>query len=168
MRTSRNNISTASGTVRTTSMIGLIVAGASVLSTAMGYLGLPRALAEWIAAQHLSPYALVAALAVFYIVLGFFLDGISMIVVTLPVTLQLVTAAGFSPLWFGIFLVLMVEAAQITPPVGFNLFVIQGVSGQSIGFVARAALSFFLILMGLAALLTVWPQVALFLPARML
>jgi len=156
------------GAVRTTSMIGLIVAGASVLTTAMGYVGIPRAVALWIAGLHLSPYMLILVLAVFYVILGFFLDGISMIVVTLPIVLPLIKAAGFSPLWFGIFLVLMVEAAQITPPVGFNLFVIQGISGRGISFVARAALPFFLILMGLAALLTVWPEVVLFLPQRMM
>lgn len=156
------------GAVRTTSMIGLIVAGASVLTTAMGYVGIPRAVAEMIAAMHLSPYALVVVLALFYIVLGFFLDGISMIVVTLPIVLPLIKAAGFSPLWFGIFLVLMVEAAQITPPVGFNLFVIQGISGRPISFVARAALPFFLILMALAALITLWPEIALYLPGRMM
>ncbi len=156
------------GAVRTTSMIGLIVAGASVLTTAMGYVGIPRAVAEWIAGMGLSPYMLIFVLAVFYIILGFFLDGISMIVVTLPIVLPLVKAAGFSPLWFGIFLVLMVEAAQITPPVGFNLFVIQGISGRGIGFVARAALPFFLILMGLATFITLFPQVVLYLPQRMM
>ncbi len=156
------------GAVRTTSMIGLIVAGASVLTTAMGYVGIPRAVAEWIAGMGLSPYMLIFVLAVFYIILGFFLDGISMIVVTLPIVLPLIKAAGFSPLWFGIFLVLMVEAAQITPPVGFNLFVIQGISGRGIGFVARAAIPFFLILMGLAALITAFPEIVLFLPQRMM
>ena len=155
------------GAVRTTCMIGLIVAGAAVLSTAMGFLGIPRALAESITALNLSPYALIAVLALFYILLGFFLDGISMIVVTLPITLPLITAAGFSPLWFGVFLVLMVEAAQVTPPVGFNLFVIQGVSTRPIGFIARAAFPFFLILLGLAALLTLFPQIVLFLPSKM-
>ena len=155
------------GAVRTTCMIGLIVAGAAVLSTAMGFLGLPRALAEWIAGLGLSSYLLIVVLVVFYVILGYFLDGISMIVVTLPITLPLITDAGFSPLWFGIFLVLMVEAAQITPPVGFNLFVIQGVSGRPIGFVARAAFPYFLILLGLAALLTFFPELVLFLPRQM-
>ncbi len=155
------------GSVRTTSMIGLIIAGASLLSTAMGFMGIPTALAAWIASLGLSKYLLVLVIAAFYIVLGFFLDGISMIVITLPITLPLVTQAGFSPLWFGIFLVLMVEAAQVTPPVGFNLFVIQGVSGAPILKVARAALPFFAILMGLAALLTVWPEVVLYLPRLM-
>ena len=155
------------GAVRTTCMIGLIVAGAAVLSTAMGFLGIPRALAESITAMNLSPYTLIVVLAAFYILLGFFLDGISMIVVTLPITLPLIVAAGFSPLWFGVFLVLMVEAAQVTPPVGFNLFVIQGVSSKSISFIARAAFPFFLILLGLAALLTVFPQIVLFLPGKM-
>ena len=155
------------GSVRTTSMIGLIIAGASLLSTAMGFMGIPTALAAWIASLGLSRYLLVLVIAAFYIVLGFFLDGISMIVITLPITLPLVTQAGFSPLWFGIFLVLMVEAAQITPPVGFNLFVIQGVAGAPILKVARAALPFFAILMGLAALITAWPEVVLYLPQLM-
>ncbi|GEM89324.1 MULTISPECIES: TRAP transporter large permease subunit [Oceanithermus] len=155
------------GSVRTTSMIGLIIAGASLLSTAMGFMGIPTALAAWIASLGLSKYLLVVVIALFYVVLGFFLDGISMIVITLPITLPLVTQAGFSPLWFGIFLVLMVEAAQITPPVGFNLFVIQGVARAPILRVARAALPFFVILMGLAALITVWPEVVLFLPQLM-
>ncbi len=166
--TAKNFLEATLGAVRTTSMIGLIVAGASVLTTAMGYVGIPRAVAEAIAQMHLSPFALIFVLALFYIVLGFFLDGISMIVVTLPIVLPLVKAAGFSPLWFGIFLVLMVEAAQITPPVGFNLFVLQGISGKPISFVARAALPFFFILMGLAALLTLFPELALFLPGHMM
>jgi len=155
------------GTVRTTSMIGMIIAGASLLSTAMGFMGIPAALASWIATLGLSKYLLVVVIAAFYIILGFFLDGISMIVITLPITLPLITQAGFSPLWFGIFLVLMVEAAQITPPVGFNLFVIQGVAGAPILKVARAAFPFFAILMGLAAILTVWPQIVLILPTLM-
>lgn len=155
------------GSVRTTSMIGLIIAGASLLSTAMGFLGIPTALAQWIATLGLSKYMLIVVIAIFYIILGFFLDGISMIVITLPITLPLVIQAGFSPLWFGIFLVLMVEAAQVTPPVGFNLFVIQGVAGAPIMKVARAAFPFFAILMGMATVLTAWPEIVLFLPRFM-
>ncbi|CAN5649568.1 TRAP transporter large permease subunit [soil metagenome] len=156
-----------SGTVRTTSMIGLIIAAAALLSTAMGYIGIPRALTQWIGSLALSPYLLIAALALLYILLGLFLDGISMIVVTLPITLPLITAAGFEPLWFGIFLVLMVETAQITPPVGLNLFVIQGISGRSITFVARAAAPFFFILLGVTALVTAFPEIVAYLPGLM-
>jgi tripartite ATP-independent transporter DctM subunit len=155
------------GTVRTTSMIGMIVAAAATLSTAMGFLGIPRALASWIAGMELSPYLLFIMLGLFYILLGMFLDGISMIVVTLPITLPMVVAVGYEPLWFGIFLVLMVEVAQITPPVGLNLFVLAGISGKSIGFIAIAALPFFFILLLITALVAVFPEIVLFLPAQM-
>ena len=155
------------GSVRTTCMIGMIVAAAAVLSTAMGYLGIPRTLASWVAGMDLSPYVLIVVLSLFYLMLGLFLDGISMIVVTLPITLPMVTAVGFEPLWFGIFLVLMVEAAQVTPPVGLNLFVISGISGRSVGFIAVAALPFFLILLLVTALVTIVPEIVLYLPAQM-
>jgi tripartite ATP-independent transporter DctM subunit len=155
------------GSVRTTCMIGMIVAAAAVLSTAMGYLGIPRALASWIAGMDLSPYVLFLVLGLFYLLLGLFLDGISMIVVTLPITLPLVVAVGYDPLWFGIFLVLMVEAAQVTPPVGLNLFVLSGISGKSVGFIAVAALPFFFILLLITALVTVFPEIVLYLPAQM-
>jgi C4-dicarboxylate transporter DctM subunit len=155
------------GSVRTTCMIGMIVLGAAVLSTAMGYLGIPRALATWVVGLDLGAYVLFLVLAVFYLILGLFLDGISMIVVTLPITLPIVTAVGFEPLWFGIFLVLMVEAAQITPPVGLNLFVLSGISGKPIGFIAVAAIPFFLILLLITAVITAFPQVVLYLPSLM-
>jgi C4-dicarboxylate transporter, DctM subunit len=152
------------GSVRTTCMIGMIVAGAAVLSTAMGYLGIPRGMASWVAGMDLSPYLLFLVLALFYLLLGLFLDGISMIVITLPITLPMVVAVGYEPLWFGVYLVLMVEAAQITPPVGLNLFVLSGISGRPIGFIAVAALPFFLILLLITALVTVFPDIVLFLP----
>jgi C4-dicarboxylate transporter, DctM subunit len=155
------------GSVRTTCMIGMIVAGAAVLSTAMGYLGIPRGMASWVAGMDLSPYLLFLVLALFYLLLGLFLDGISMIVITLPITLPMVVAVGYEPLWFGVYLVLMVEAAQITPPVGLNLFVLSGISGRPIGFIAVAALPFFLILLLITALVTVFPDIVLFLPGLM-
>lgn len=155
------------GSVRTTCMIGMIIAGAAVLSTAMGYLGIPRALASWVVSLELGPYLLFLVLGVFYLILGLFLDGISMIVITLPITLPIVAAVGFEPLWFGIFLVLMVEAAQITPPVGLNLFVLSGISGKPIGFIAVAAIPFFLILLGTTALVTAFPRIVLYLPSLM-
>ena len=112
----------------------------------MGYLHLPRELAEWIAAQNFTPMSLLLALAVFYVVLGLFLDGISITVMSLPITLPIVLLAGFDPIWFGIFLIIMIELGQITPPVGFNLFVLQSLTGESISRVALAALPFFLLM----------------------
>lgn len=155
------------GSVRTTCMIGMIVASAAVLSTAMGYLGIPRSLATWVVSLDLGAYLLFLVLAIFYLILGLFLDGISMIVVTLPITLPIVTAVGFEPLWFGIYLVLMVEAAQITPPVGLNLFVLSGISGKPVGFIAVAAIPFFLILLLVTAIVTAFPGIVLYLPGLM-
>ena len=152
------------GAVRTISMIGLIVAGAYFLSIALGFLGVPRMIAGEIAALDLSPIALIVLLLVFYAILGCVLEGMSSIVMTLPITLPLVTAAGFDKIWFGVFLVIVVEMAQITPPVGFNLFVIQGMTGERIGRIARATLPFFLIMVGLALLITFVPEVVTFLP----
>lgn len=150
--------------VRTSAMIGLIIIGAALLNSAFGFLGIPKAIAAQIAALGLSPFVLIAVLLVFYVVLGMFLDGTSIIVMTLPITLPLVTAAGFNPVWFGIFVVVAVEISQITPPIGFNLFVIQSQTGESIGTIATAAVPFFLILLGFALLLAVFPDLALWLP----
>lgn len=150
--------------VRTSAMIGLIIIGAALLNAAFGFLGIPKAVAAQIASLGLSPFALIAVLLVFYVVLGMFLDGTSIIVMTLPITLPLVTAAGFHPIWFGIFVVVAVEISQITPPIGFNLFVIQSQTGESIGAIAKAAIPFFLILLGFALLLAVFPDLALWLP----
>lgn len=152
------------GAVRTISMIGLIVAGAYFLSIAMGFLGVPRMIAREIVALELSPIALIVMLLVFYAILGCVLEGMSSIVMTLPITLPLVQAAGFDKIWFGVFLVVVVEMAQITPPVGFNLFVIQGMTGERIGRIALATLPFFLIMVGLALLITFVPEVVTFLP----
>ena len=156
------------GATRTTVMMGLIVAGASYFSSAMGYLGIPRHLALTVAGWDLSPYQLIAALTILYIVLGCFLDGGSIIVITLPICLPLVTAAGFSPIWFGIYLVVMAELCQITPPVGFNLFVLQKETGQEISFIVRAAMPFFLLLLLALAIITVFPQIVLWLPGKMI
>ena len=152
------------GAVRTTSMIALIVAGAVFLSVSMGFLGVPRAIAGEIAAMQLSPMALILLLLAFYAVLGCVLDGLSSIVMTLPITLPLVVAAGFDKIWFGIFVVIVVEMAQITPPVGFNLFVIQGLTGESIGRIAKATIPFFLIMCAMALLIAVFPDIVTFLP----
>ena len=151
--------------VRTTSMIALIVTGAVFLSVSMGFLGVPRMIAGEIAALELSPMGLILLLLVFYAILGCVLDGLSAIVMTLPITLPLVLAAGFDKIWFGVFVVIVVEMAQITPPVGFNLFVIQGLTGEDIGKVALATMPFFFIMCALALVIAVFPEIATFLPS---
>ncbi len=153
--------------VRTSAMIGLIIIGAALLNSAFGFLGIPKAIAGQIAAIGLSPFALIAVLLAFYALLGMFLDGTSIIVMTLPITLPLVTGAGYDPVWFGIFVVVAVEISQITPPIGFNLFVIQSQTGENIGRIARAALPFFAILLAFALLLAIFPQLALWLPGTL-
>ncbi len=155
------------GATRLYCMIALILAGAAFLTLSMGYIGLPRHLAEWVGSLGLSPAMLLVALAIFYIVLGCFLDGISMVVLTMGVILPTVTAAGIDLIWFGIFIVIVVEMAQITPPVGFNLFVMQGMTGKEITYIARVTLPYFG-LMVLAVLMLWWfPQIVTWLPARM-
>jgi tripartite ATP-independent transporter DctM subunit len=156
------------GAAITTCMIAFILAGASFLTVAMGYTGIPRQLAAWIGAQGYSHYALLAVLLLFFIVLGFFLDGISIVVLTTSVILPMVLAAGVDPIWFGVFLVLVVEMSQITPPVGFNLFVLQSITGRGIFEIARMALPFFLILVLATVILTLFPDIALWLPNTML
>ena len=145
--------------VRTISMVGLIVAGALFLTKAMAYLGLPSAVAGFASGLDLSPMMLVLFLLFFYVLLGTFLDGLSVVVMTLPVTFPLVLEAGFDAVWFGIFLVIAVEMAQITPPVGFNLFVVQNLTGEPIARIARSALPFFLILAAFVVLMVLWPGV---------
>jgi len=157
-------VETILGAVRTSCMVSIILIAAAFLSTAMGYLHIPANVASTIAMLELGPFGLLIALSVFYVVLGLFLDGISIIVMSLPITLPLAMAAGFDPIWFGVYLVIMVEMAQITPPVGFNLFVIQGLTSTPIGRVARAALPFFLLMAFGVALIAVFPQIVLVLP----
>ncbi|MCB9959868.1 MAG: TRAP transporter large permease subunit [Rhodospirillaceae bacterium] len=152
------------GSVRTTAMIMFILMGSTFLSLAMGFTGIPRALAEGIGAWNLSPLALIAMLTVFYILLGCFLDGISSIVLTMAVIEPLVRAAGFDMLWFGVYLMIVVEMAQITPPIGFNLFVLQGMTGRDIGFIAASAFPMFLIMCGFIVLLVAFPGMATWLP----
>jgi tripartite ATP-independent transporter DctM subunit len=152
------------GATRLTAMIMLILAGASFMSTSMGYTGIPVALASWVDGLDLSPYTLIAALTVMYIVLGTALDGISMIVLTTVVVLPMVQKAGFDLVWFGIFLVLIVEMAEVTPPVGFNLFVLQTMSGKDSNTVAIAALPFFFLLVAAVAIITVFPDIVMWLP----
>ena len=155
------------GAVRTSCMIAFILMGAAFLSLSMGFTGLPRALAEWIAGLGLSPLMLIAALTLFYIVIGCFLDGISAVVLTMAVVEPMVRTAGIDMIWFGIFIVVVVEMAQITPPVGFNLFVMQGITGHNILYVARTALPFFLLLVVMVGLLVAFPGLATWLPEQM-
>ena len=157
------------GAVRTSAMVAFILMGAAFLSLSMGFTGLPRALAEWIAAMHLSVFTLIAALTVFYIIIGMFLDGISSVVLTMAVVEPMVNVPafqelGFSMIWFGIFVVVVVEMAQITPPIGFNLFVLQGMTRHQMSYIAKAALPMFLIMVLMVAVLVAWPELATWLP----
>ena len=155
------------GGTRLYCMIALILAGAAFLTLSMGYIGLPRHLAEWIATLGLSRLELILALTAFYVLLGCFLDGISMVVLTMGVIMPTIQKAGIDPLWFGIFIVIVVEMAQVTPPVGFNLFVLQGMTRRDIGTIARAAFPFFLLMVLMVVLLYAFPQLATFLPQQM-
>ncbi len=152
------------GATRVTCMIMLILAGASYMSTSMAYTGVPQALAAWVGSFNLSPYSLIAALTVMYIVLGTALDGISMIVLTTAVVIPMIKTAGFDLVWFGIFVVLVVEMAEVSPPVGFNLFVLQTMSGKDSNFVAKASLPFFFLLVLAVAIITVFPSIVMVLP----
>jgi tripartite ATP-independent transporter DctM subunit len=152
------------GATRMTAMIMLILTGAGYMSIAMGYTGIPAALAGWVEGFGLSPYALIAVLTIMYILLGCAIDGLSMIVLTTVVVLPMIQQAGFDLIWFGVFLVLMVEMAQITPPVGFNLFVLQTMSGRDSLTVARAAMPFFFLLVATVAIITVFPDIVMVLP----
>ncbi len=153
--------------IKTTVMISFIIAGAGFLSQVVGFLGIARALSEYIASLGLSPYMLMFVVGIMYMILGMMLDGISMVVMTLPIVLPIVTAAGYDPLWFGIFLVLMVELSQITPPVGFSLFVIQSISGEKIDYILKATFPFFIIMILIVVVLTVFPEITFYLPSKM-
>ncbi|MFO1266790.1 MAG: TRAP transporter large permease subunit [Rubrivivax sp.] len=151
-------------TLRTSCMIIILVAAAGFLSAFMAMAGIPKAMAQAIGELGLSPYALIVALTLVYIVLGIFLDGISMILLTLPVVLPIVTAAGFDPLWFGIFLIICIEMAEISPPVGFNLFVLQKMTGDNVFTIGRMSLPFFALMVVCVAILTAWPGLVMLLP----
>jgi tripartite ATP-independent transporter DctM subunit len=155
------------GATRTSCMIAFILAGAAYLTAAMGFTGIPRALAEWIAGFDLLHWQLLLVLTVFFIVLGCFLDGISMVVLTTSIIIPLVERAGFDLIWFGIYLVLVVEMAQITPPVGFNLYVLQGMTGRNIFTIGLYALPFFILMCVAVVLIVTFPQIALWLPSTM-
>ena len=152
------------GTTRTSCMIMFILAGAAFLTKTMAFTGIPRALAEWVTAMHLSPLMLIFALTLVYLVLGTALDGISMIVLTAAVVLPMIQQAGFNLVWFGIFIVLLVEIAEVTPPVGFNLFVLQNMTGKDSTLIAKAAIPFFVCLVVCIALITLFPSIVTWLP----
>jgi len=155
------------GATRTSAMIALILAGAAFLSLSMAFTGLPRALAEFIATMEFSRFELLMALLVFYIVIGCFLDGISSVVLTMAVVEPMIRQAGIDVIWFGIFIVVVVEMAQITPPIGFNLFVMQGMTRHGMGYIARAAIPMFLIMVLMVFVLILFPDIATFLPENM-
>ena len=156
------------GATKTSCMIAFILAGSAFLSLAMGFTGLPRNLAIWINEMSLSPYVLILVLTLFYIILGMFLDGISAVVLTMAIIEPMIRQAGFDMIWFGIFLVIVVEMAQITPPVGFNLFVLQGMANKDMGFIARSAFPLFLLMILAVVVIIIFPEIALWLPQQMI
>ena len=155
------------GATKTSCMIAFILAGSSFLSLAMGFTGLPRNLAIWIETMQLSPYVLIFVLMVFYIILGMFLDGISAVVLTMAIIEPMIRQSGFDMIWFGVFLVVVVEMAQITPPVGFNLFVLQGMANKDMGYIAKSAFPLFLLMVLATIIIIIFPEIALWLPEKM-
>ena len=155
------------GATKTSCMIAFILAGSTFLSLAMGFTGLPRNLAIWIQNMDLSPYVLIFVLMIFYIILGMFLDGISAVVLTMAIIEPMIRQAGFDMIWFGIFLVIVVEMAQITPPVGFNLFVLQGMANRDMGYIAKSAFPLFMLMVLAVILVVVFPEIALWMPEQM-
>ena len=156
------------GATKTSCMIAFILAGSTFLSLAMGFTGLPRNLAIWIQNMDLSPYVLIFVLMIFYIILGMFLDGISAVVLTMAIIEPMIRQAGFDMIWFGIFLVIVVEMAQITPPVGFNLFVLQGMANKDMGYIAKSAFPLFLLMVLAVILVVTFPEIALWMPEQMI
>ncbi len=155
------------GALKTSSMIALILAGSATLTLSMGFTGVPRGVAEAIAGLDLTQGELLLLLGVFYIILGMFLDGISAVVLTMAIVEPMIRGAGIDPIWFGVFLVILVETAQITPPVGFNLYVIQSMTGHNIFYVAKAAAPLFLIMILMLFIVWLFPEIALHLPASL-
>ena len=155
------------GATRLYCMIALILSGAAFMTLSMGYIGLPRQLAEFVGSLNLSPGMLIITLGIFYMVIGCFLDGISTIVLTMAVVLPIIQAAGIDPLWFGIFLTITVETAQITPPVGFNLFVLQSMTGKQLPYIARVCAPYFFLMVFALLLLWFFPEIVTWLPGRM-
>lgn len=155
------------GATRTSAMIALILMGAAFLSLAMGFTGLPRALATWIDTMNLSPIVLIAVLTLFYLVLGMFMDGLSSVVLTMAIVEPMIRQAGIDVIWFGIFLVVVIETAQVTPPIGFNLFVLQGMTKHEISYIAKTAIPMVGLMLLMVVILVVWPELATWLPENM-
>ena len=152
----------------TTCMMCLIVVGATYFSTAMSYLGIPQKAVMVVANMHLHPYMVIFALSILYIILGCLMDSGSMIVITLPFAIPMIKLAGFDLVWFGIYLVIMSELGQVTPPVGFNLFILQSVAQKPIGYITRVTMPFMLLLLLSAVIITVFPGIPLWLPGQMM
>ena len=152
------------GATRTSAMIALILMGAAFLSLTMGFTGLPRALANYIDGLNLSPIVLIASLTIFYIILGMFLDGISSVVLTMAIVEPMIRQAGIDVIWFGIFVVVVVEMAQVTPPIGFNLFVLQGMTKHEISYIAKTAIPMVALMILMVIILVIWPELATWLP----
>lgn len=161
-------LDSAYSALRLTCMIALILQGSSVLSVSMALTGMPRALAEWVATMHLHPYTLIAALCVVYLILGIVLEGVAMILLTTTIALPMIVAAGFDPVWFGIFIIIMTELSSLSPPVGFNLFVMQMMTGRGMMYVARSTTPFFLILVLSVAIFAVFPEIVTWLPHKVM
>ena len=163
-----NFVVSIKNTIKTTIMIAFIMMGAAFLSQVAGFSGITRSLSLYVASSHLNPYTLLAIVGFMYLLLGAILDGVSMVVMTTPIILPIMQQAGFEPLWFGLFLVIMVELAQITPPVGFSLFVIQGISDESVGDIIKFSFPFFMIMIFTVVVLAIFPQIVYFLPSHMI
>jgi len=155
----------AFGSMQTCSMMGLILVGATILSFATTILGYPAALNNWVASMDLDPMMLIFMMLVVYLILGTFMDGFAMIVTTLPVFLPLALAAGFDKVWFGIFIIITVEMSNVTPPVGFNLFVINKMTGDSVAYITKVTMPFLLLMCAIVFILAEFPQIALWLPS---
>jgi len=162
----KNFVASVYGAMITSTMLLFILAASSVLNVAMGYSGLPRDLATWIGGMNLSQYELLAVLAVLFILMGMFIDGISILVLTAAIIIPIVEQAGIDLLWFGVYLVIVIEIGLITPPVGFNLFVIQGITKRDIVFISRGAVPFFLLMIVAVGILMIFPEIATFLPSK--
>jgi TRAP-type C4-dicarboxylate transport system permease large subunit len=162
----KNFIQSLYGAMTTSVMLAFILAASSLLTVAMGYTGLPRDLAAWVGGMGLSQTGLIVVLGILFIILGMFIDGISILVLTAAIIVPMVQQAGIDLLWFGVYLVVVVEVGLVTPPVGFNLFVIQGISNKDIVFISRGALPFFVLMLVAVALLVIFPEIATYLPSQ--
>jgi tripartite ATP-independent transporter DctM subunit len=162
--TRKSFIDSVLGATKTSVMVSFILAGAAFLSTAMGFTGIPRELSAWVGTLELGKYELLFALTLLFVLMGCFLDGISIVVLTAAVIMPITQQAGIDPIWFGIFMVVVIEMSQITPPVGINLFILQSITGRNLWQVAVAAFPFFLLLVLATILLIIFPQIATWLP----